>query len=85
MGARGPRPAAIVCANRLGSWSALALFLIGLAYIAVLAAGFAKHGLAEPIVDPVLAVMEVLTLRSAPLLIVMMAAVHGYAPAERRT
>jgi hypothetical protein len=81
---RSPR-VVIDSASRLGSWSALALFLIGLAYIAVLAVGFARHGLAEPIVDPVLAIMEVLTLISAPLLIVMMAAVHGYAPAERRT
>jgi hypothetical protein len=72
-------------ADRLGRWSALGVFLIGLAYVAVLAVGFARHGLAEPIVDPVLAIMEVLTLVSAPLLIVMMAAVHGYASPERRT
>lgn len=39
----------------------------------------------EPIVDPVLAVMEVLTLLSALLLLVMMAAVHGYAQPARKT
>jgi hypothetical protein len=85
MGARGSRPSAVASASRLGSWAAIALFLVGLAYVAVLAVGFAEHGLAEPIVDPVLARMEVLTLISAPLLIVMMAAVHGRAPPERRT
>jgi len=31
----------------------------------------------------VLAIMEVLTLLSAPALVVVMAAVHGYAPPER--
>lgn len=72
-------------ANRLGNWSALAVFLIGVAYIITLAIGFAAHGLSEPIVDPVLAIMEVLTLLSAPLMVVMMAAVHGYAPRERKT
>ena len=71
--------------NRFGRWSAFALFLIGLAYIAALAIGFARYGLTKPIVDPLLAVMEVLTLLSAPLMVIMMAAVHGYAPPERKT
>lgn len=72
-------------ANRLGRWSAFALFLIGVAYIATLAIGFAAYGLTKPIVDPVLAIMEVLTLLSAPLMVIMMAAVHGYAPPGRKT
>lgn len=72
-------------ATRLGRWSALGLFLIGMAYIVILALGFARHGLSKPIVDPLLAIMEVLTLLSAPLMVIMMAAVHGYAPSERKT
>jgi len=70
--------------NRLGSWSAVAVFLIGVAYLATLAIGFAVHGLAEPIVDPILAIMEVLTLMSAPPLVVIMAAIHDYASVNRK-
>ena len=69
---------------QLGKWSAFGQFVVGIAYIIVLLIGFAVHGLSEPIVDPVLAIMEVLTLISAPLLVVMMAAVHDYAPSDRK-
>lgn len=62
--------------NRLGFWSAATLAGIGVGYVLALAAGFARHGLNEPIVDPVLAVMEVLTLLSAPPLVTLMAAIH---------
>src|SRR5687768_6333012 len=72
-------------AIQLGSWSAFTLFLVGAAYIVTLGIGFAVHGLAEPIVDPVLAIMEVLTLLSALLMVIMMAAVHSYASSERKT
>ncbi len=50
--------------------------LIGAAYVVTLSWGVAIHGLNEPIADPVLAVMEVLTLMSAPPMVVMMAAIH---------
>jgi hypothetical protein len=63
-------------ANRLGLWSAATVAGIGVAYLLALAAGFARHGLREPIADPVLAVMEVLTLLSAPPLVTLMAAIH---------
>jgi hypothetical protein len=59
--------------NRLGVWSASALCVIGVAYVVTLAVGFASAGFAKPIVDPVLAVMEILTLLSAPILVVLMA------------
>lgn len=65
--------------NRLGVWSASSLCVIGVAYVVALAVGFASAGLAEPIVDPLLAVIEILTLLSAPILVVLMAAVHAYA------
>ena len=61
------------------------VFMIGVAYIIALGIGFAIHGLDEPIVDPVLAVMEVLTLLVAPPLVMLMAAVHEWAPPDRRT
>jgi hypothetical protein len=66
--------------NRLGVWSASALCVIGVAYGVTLAVGFASVGFAKPIVDPVLAVMEILTLLSGPILVVLMAAIHSYAP-----
>jgi hypothetical protein len=65
--------------NRLGLWSASALCVIGVAYMVTLAVGFSSAGFAKPIVDPVLAVMEMLTLVSAPMLVVLIAAVHAYA------
>jgi hypothetical protein len=70
--------------NRLGSWSAAAVLLIGIAYLITLAIGFAVHGLSEPIVDPILAIMEVLTLMSAPPMVVLMVAIHGHASADRK-
>jgi hypothetical protein len=60
------------------------MVLIGLAYAVTLTIGVAVHGLTEPIVDPVLAVMEVLTLMSAPLIVVVVAAIHDYAPVNRK-
>lgn len=70
--------------NRLGVWSASALCVIGVAYVVTLAVGFASAGFAKAILDPVLAVMEILTLVPAPILVVLMAAVHAYAPPEYR-
>jgi hypothetical protein len=71
-------------ANRLGFWSSIALVGIGIAYVLALGAGFARHGLHEPITDPVLAIMEALTLSSAPAIVTLMAAVHERALAERK-
>lgn len=70
--------------NRLGSWSAVAVWVIGVGYLVTLAVGFAQHGLSEPIVDPILAIMELLTLMAAPAMVVLMAAIHGYARDDRR-
>ena len=68
--------------NRLGAWSASALVVIGVAYALVVAFGMRASGLSHPIVDPVLAIMEVLTLLSAPLLVVLMAAIYESASAS---
>ena len=70
--------------NRLGMRSAFAYFLLGVAYAVVVAIGMAKTGLVKPIVDPILAIMEVLTLLGAPLLVIIMAAVHASAAPDNR-
>ena len=72
-------------AIRIGIWSAYAVTMTGVAYGVALGIGFAVFGLSKPIVDPLLAVMEVLTMVSALLLLVTMSAVHRYALAEHRT
>jgi hypothetical protein len=71
-------------ANRLGFWSSSALLGIGIAYLLVLAAGFVRHGFREPIGDPILAIMEVLTLLSAAPIVTLMAAVHDRAAPNLR-
>jgi len=58
----------------LGSRSAIAAGIVGLAYGGVLAVGVSTHGPTEPIGDPLLAIMEILTIASAlPILCVMVA------------
>ena len=69
---------------RLGTWAAGAVVAIGIAYVVTLTFGFARVGFDEPIGDPVLAVMEVLTLLSAPPMVVAMAAVHDCAATDRK-
>jgi hypothetical protein len=68
----------------LGTWAAGAVAAIGVAYIGTLVAGFVQVGFEEPIVDPVLAVMEVLTLLVAPPMVVAMAVVHQQASPDRK-
>jgi hypothetical protein len=63
--------------RQLGFSSAMAVFAIGTAYMVAVAIGLAESGLKKPIVDPLLAIMEVLTLLSAPLLVITMGAVHS--------
>ena len=69
---------------RLGSAAAALVAAIGATYVVVLAVGISRYGLSRPIADPVLAVMEALTLLAAPALVVAMAAVREWAPPERR-
>jgi hypothetical protein len=70
--------------HRLGVRSASALFAIGIAYALVVAIGIRMSGFSRPIVDPVLAIMEILTLLSAPLLVLLMISVHAAAAAGDR-
>ena len=59
--------------------------MISVAYAAIMVAGFASLGnLTDPLPDPYLAVAEVLILVMAPVMVVLMAAVHACAPAHLR-
>ena len=71
-------------AYRIGFLSSLSLSLVGVAYIVVVAIGITEAGLHNPIVDPILAVMEVLTLVSAPLVVAVMAAIYETAEPDRK-
>lgn len=70
--------------NRLGEGSAWTMVAIGGAYAIALAVGFATYGVRAPITDPLLAVMEGLTLLSAPALVILIATLHGDTPPARR-
>ena len=69
---------------RLGFIAAIGLLLVGIAYVVAVAFGVAQVGLSDPIVDPALAVMEIITLLAAPLVVILMAAVYGYAGPDRK-
>jgi uncharacterized membrane protein YhaH (DUF805 family) len=67
-----------------GRWASLAVSVVGALYGVALIVGFTTRGLSAPIVDPLLAIMEVLTMIAAPLLLILMAAIHGRASHDRR-
>ncbi len=70
--------------TRVGFWTATSLGILGVAYAIVVAVGVSQAGSDSPIVDPVLAVMEVLTLLSAPLIVTLMATIHTHGPPETK-
>lgn len=71
--------------SALGARAATAVVAVGVAYAAVLALGMWRHGLSEPIGDPILAVMELLTIASAVPILLLFVALHDVAaPATRR-
>ena len=70
--------------KRIGYFSSYGLFLIGVVYVMVVAAGIFQAGSEDPITDPILAVMEILTLLSAPFIIAVMASVYETANPERK-
>ncbi len=71
-------------ASRLGSLSGAAVVAVGIAYAVVLAVGILRHGFSEPIADPVLAVMELLTIAAVLPLVLLVAAILLVATSERR-
>jgi hypothetical protein len=62
--------------NRLGTWSAFGLFIVGVFYAITVAVGMYTAGFTNPIVNPILAIMEALTLVAAPLLVILMSSIH---------
>lgn len=79
-----PATPAASAVQRLGSWAAWSMVGIGCAYAVALGVGFVRYGLSAPITDPLLAIMEVLTLLSAPSILVLMAALREDTMPERR-
>jgi hypothetical protein len=70
--------------TRVGLWSARAVAVVSAAYLVVLGIGIGRAGLRAPITDPVLALMEVLTLAAAPPLVTLVAALLVRAQPSRR-
>lgn len=70
-------------AHRLGYFAAWSLTCVGVAYAIVVAVGIAQAGQA-PIVDPVFAVMEVLTLLAALLIVIVLTSLYDYASSDRK-
>ncbi len=69
--------------NRAGFWSALALVVLGVAYLAILAGMMLSGaGFAPP--EPYQTLLHVLILLTAPLLVFLWAALHVATPGERR-
>lgn len=65
--------------KRLGIWSAAGLFLLGVLYAITVSIGMYGSGFTRPIQDPILAIMEILTLATAPLLVILVCAIHSRA------
>jgi hypothetical protein len=71
--------------RRVGQGTALAVFVLGVAYVLVTALGFLSIASPdEPIGYPYVTVMELLIIPLAALYLVTMVAVHAYARPERR-
>jgi len=66
-------------------WSAFGMFVVGILYFIAVAIGIYSVGFTNPIIDPILGIMEVLTLVTAPLLVILMSAIHRTAPQSRKT
>jgi len=71
-------------ANRIGYLSSIGLFVVGVAYVVVVAVGISQTGFEDPIVDPILGVMEALTLLSALLVVAVMASIYETASRDRK-
>ena len=71
--------------NKVGMWSAFGMFAIGILYVFTVSIGIYFAGFTQPIVDPILGIMEVLTLVTAPLLVILMSAIHRTSPQDKKT
>jgi len=70
--------------RKVGLLSSSGLVIVGVTYAVVVAVGVAQAGLAEPIVDPVLAVMEGITVVASLFVVGLFVAVYGLADHERK-
>jgi hypothetical protein len=69
----------------LGRWSARTIAVLAVFYAVAVVLGFVALGdVVRPLPDPYLAVAELLILVMAPAMVVLTAAIHACAPAERR-
>jgi hypothetical protein len=69
----------------IGAWSAQAMFLLDVVYIIVFIVGFASLGnTSKPLPDPYLAIAEVLILVMAPIMVLLMLAIHQCAPKQAK-
>src|SRR5436305_13726518 len=71
--------------RRVATRSALGTFFFGLLYAPTLVAAFVSAGnVKHPLTDPFLGILEVEIILMAPLMVVTMVAVYGYAPRDAR-
>lgn len=69
----------------IGRAAAWALFILGVAYAATTALGFLSlKSPLDQIGDPYVSIMELLIVIMAPLMVIVMVAVHAYAPPEAK-
>lgn len=78
----GNEDSAVRRVRLLGFWSARAIFLIEVAYVAVFIVGFASIGgnTTQVLPQPYLAIAEILILVLAPVMVCLMLAIHQTAP-----
>jgi hypothetical protein len=73
-------------ARKLGTVSALGIVLLSMAYALVLIAGLlALQSPQQPIGEPAFTILEILILFMAPMIIVLFATIHAWAPVESKT
>ena len=69
----------------IGGWSARAIFVIEVVYVVVFVVGFASLGnFSDPLPDPYRAIGEVLILVMAPIMVVLILAIHTCAPKQAK-
>jgi hypothetical protein len=69
----------------IGTWSARAMVVLEAVYVVVFIIGFASLGnTSDPLPDPYLAIAEVMILVMAPILVLLMMAIHECAPAHAK-
>ncbi|HSA56067.1 MAG TPA: hypothetical protein VLE53_10200 [Gemmatimonadaceae bacterium] len=72
-------------ARRLGTGSAVAVVILGLAYAITLVVGFASlESPQDPIGDPMFTILEILIIVMSPAMVTLMVAVHAWAPPRAR-